>query len=395
MNEILKNELYRDTELFNLYFEYSLNEQEEVENFISDLIVKYEELKKSFESRKFKNKFARPYIKIKYKTIIDPEFVKIFLMILYCTENIKKVKVDVDNMFFLDEHTEYLVDHKKITCLSTDEREIDPFQSFVVIKIITPMEINENKMKIWNPWHGCKKISEGCKNCYVWRIDKVYGRNPEEFKPTSSLNMPTEKWKKGENKGNYKLNDDSVLCCITSDFFIENADGELRDVAWKNIKERNDILFTIITKRIDRLKKNINLLPKDWGLGYDNVRIFATVENQENANKRISVLLSQPIKYRGLCIEPMLEKINIEKYLSTGLINQVICGGESGGKDARPLNIEWIIDLQKQCKKHKILFCFKQTGSNFINENGILKTYSRNKMIKRAKEYKLNDFEIY
>ena len=24
---------------------------------------------------------------------------------------------------------------------------------------------------MWNPWHGCHKISPGCKNCYVYRQD--------------------------------------------------------------------------------------------------------------------------------------------------------------------------------------------------------------------------------
>ena len=26
---------------------------------------------------------------------------------------------------------------------------------------------------IWNPWHGCKKYSEGCLNCYMFYLDKV------------------------------------------------------------------------------------------------------------------------------------------------------------------------------------------------------------------------------
>ena len=27
----------------------------------------------------------------------------------------------------------------------------------------------------WNPWHGCTKISPGCKFCYVYRQDAMYG----------------------------------------------------------------------------------------------------------------------------------------------------------------------------------------------------------------------------
>ena len=27
----------------------------------------------------------------------------------------------------------------------------------------------------WNPWHGCTKVSPGCKFCYVYRQDEMYG----------------------------------------------------------------------------------------------------------------------------------------------------------------------------------------------------------------------------
>ena len=29
----------------------------------------------------------------------------------------------------------------------------------------------------WNPWHGCKKVSPGCKNCFVYKQDRRYGRD--------------------------------------------------------------------------------------------------------------------------------------------------------------------------------------------------------------------------
>ena len=31
-------------------------------------------------------------------------------------------------------------------------------------------------MSIWNPWHGCHKISPGCANCYVYRRDESIGK---------------------------------------------------------------------------------------------------------------------------------------------------------------------------------------------------------------------------
>lgn len=26
---------------------------------------------------------------------------------------------------------------------------------------------------IWNPWHGCRKCSEGCENCYMYFLDRM------------------------------------------------------------------------------------------------------------------------------------------------------------------------------------------------------------------------------
>lgn len=39
------------------------------------------------------------------------------------------------------------------------------------------MDLND---KIWNPWHGCHKCSEGCQNCYAYFMDKRYGRDTNE-----------------------------------------------------------------------------------------------------------------------------------------------------------------------------------------------------------------------
>ena len=30
-------------------------------------------------------------------------------------------------------------------------------------------------MIIWNPWHGCHKISEGCAHCYMYFLDGKRG----------------------------------------------------------------------------------------------------------------------------------------------------------------------------------------------------------------------------
>ena len=63
----------------------------------------------------------------------------------------------------------------------------------------------------------------------------------------------------------------------------------------------------------------------------------------------------------------MLGEIDMEKYLDTGLIEHVTCGGESGSK-ARPCDFRWIQDVRRQCIRHGVSFYFKQTGAVFVKD---------------------------
>ncbi len=214
-------------------------------------------------------------------------------------------------------------------------------------------------MPVWNPWHGCHKISPGCEHCYVYRRDDSIGKDASVVTKTNDFDLPLKKNRKGE----YKLRGDEgdVYACMTSDFFLDTAD-EWRPLIWDMIRERSDIHFHIITKRIERFTVG---LPDDWGDGWENVTVCSTCENQKMADKRIPVLLSLPIKHREIISEPMLEEIDIEKYLSTGKICHVTCGGESGN-DARPCDEKWVRELRRQCIRTGVQFYFKQTGALFI-----------------------------
>ena len=54
-----------------------------------------------------------------------------------------------------------------------------------------------------------------------------------------------------------------IRICMTSDFFLEEADG-WRDEAWEIMKIRSDVIFYLLTKRPERVEK---CLPSDWGDG--------------------------------------------------------------------------------------------------------------------------------
>ena len=48
----------------------------------------------------------------------------------------------------------------------------------------------------WNPWHGCTKYSEGCRYCYVYRQDEMFGRDSRKCRKTNDFNLPIKKVEK-------------------------------------------------------------------------------------------------------------------------------------------------------------------------------------------------------
>lgn len=215
-------------------------------------------------------------------------------------------------------------------------------------------------MPTWNPWHGCHKLSAGCRNCYVYRRDAQFDKDSSVVSKTGDFNLPVKRNRTME----YKLSGvETVYTCLTSDFFLEDAD-EWRVEAWQMIRERSDLFFLIITKRIDRFHVN---LPSDWGSGYDNVAVCCTAENQDRADYRLPIFLREPIKHKSIICEPILQPINLLPYLNQ-TIEQVVVGGESGD-NARLCSYDLVLDIRRQCLEKGISFHFKQTGANF-EKNG-------------------------
>lgn len=232
----------------------------------------------------------------------------------------------------------------------------------------------------WNPWHGCKKFSEGCLNCYVYRIDERHGKDSSIILRNKDFNLPLCRTR----KGGFKIpSGETLYTCFSSDFFLEEADA-WRKEAWKIIKYRFDLNFFIITKRILRVREN---LPPDWGEGYPNVSIACTVENQKRADERLPEYLALPLQHRFIICEPLLQNIDLSAYLSPK-INGLIAGGESGDK-GRNSNYEWFLSLRQQCIKAGVPFSFKQTGTHFIKD-GKLYTIPRRLQHTQARKADIN-----
>ncbi len=214
-------------------------------------------------------------------------------------------------------------------------------------------------MPLWNPWHGCHKLSAGCVNCYVYRTDGKHGIDSSVVVKTKSFGLPVRK----KRDGSYKIGaGEMVYTCFSSDFFVEDADG-WRGEAWEMIRSRPDLRFLMITKRIDRLQA---VVPDDWGEGYDNVTICCTMENQERADYRLPIYRAAPVKHKIIVCEPLLSAVDLSPYLGAW-VEQVIVGGESG-REARTCHYDWVLGIRRQCMEHGISFRFRQTGARLLKD---------------------------
>lgn len=218
-------------------------------------------------------------------------------------------------------------------------------------------------MAMWNPWRGCHRRSEGCKYCYIHKGDFRRGVDTDVVVKTDDFYAPIEKSKMGA----YKIKPGQVVyLCFSTDFLIEDAD-EWRDECWKMIRDRPDLHFIFLTKRIERF---MDCIPPDWNQGYDNVTVGCTVENQDRANERLSIFKELPIKHKNIICQPLLENIDLKPYLEN--VELVVVGGESD-KNARPFDYAWVLHIREQCAASETHFEFRQCGTHFIKAG---KTYT-------------------
>lgn len=213
---------------------------------------------------------------------------------------------------------------------------------------------------IWNPWHGCVKYSDGCRNCYMYALDRRRGveRPSDEIYATKQLKYPLAK----DRKGNYKIKPgERIRVNMTSDTFLEEA-GQWRNVMWDCIRQRPDVGFWLLTKRVPRIQK---CLPDDWGTGYPNVMLNMTAENQKCFEERWPIFAQVPAQAKGICCAPLLSPIDLEPALSSGQICEVSAGGENYD-NPRPSHYEWYAAMSQQCKNAGVPFYWYESGTKLV-----------------------------
>lgn len=214
----------------------------------------------------------------------------------------------------------------------------------------------------FNPWIGCTKVSDGCKHCYAEaQQDKRYGRvqwGPQGKRiRTAAANWRKPlKWDREAKAAGKRAR---VFCSSLADVFEEKPDqpeiDEWRSDLFELISSTPNLDWLLLTKRPENVRKAWH-----WELmGYPpNVWIGTSVENQEQADKRIPALLEIPAAVRFLSMEPLLGQVYIDQLPR---IDWVIVGGESG-QNARPMHPYWARYIRNQCQAVGVPFFFKQWG---------------------------------
>lgn len=222
-------------------------------------------------------------------------------------------------------------------------------------------------MAMWNPWRGCHRCSTGCKFCYIHKGDARRGVDTNLVVKTDNFYAPVAAYQRGARKGAYKIpSGESVFLCFSSDFLLPDADP-WRAECWDMIRQRSDLHFLFLTKRIERFA---SCLPADWGQGYDHVTVGCTVENQAMADQRLPIFDELPIKHKNIICQPLIGPIQLEQHLCG--VELLVVGGESH-RSARPLDYAWVLSLREQCIRAGVKFQFRQCGSNFVKDGRLYK----------------------
>lgn len=209
----------------------------------------------------------------------------------------------------------------------------------------------------WNPVRGCTKISAGCKHCYAERFaERFRGIPGHPFEQGFDLRLVPEalelplKWAKPR----------LVFVNSMADLFHDAIPDEYITRVFDVVRRAAHHQFQILSKRAERMAAYCSgkELPANAWLG-------VSVENARYKT-RIAHLRAVPARIRFLSIEPLIGPVG---ELDLRGISWVIVGGESGPR-CRPMRVEWVREIRKQCSLHGVPFFFKQWGGTRKVRNG-------------------------
>lgn len=252
----------------------------------------------------------------------------------------------------------------------------------------------------FNPWEGCTKVAPECKNCYgEVLVDKRFGRakwgrgQPRRRTSKSTWKQPL-RWNgslicsecgQPGTRGIFIEGDNCPVCGLGSVmrrprvFCLSLGDWLDEEVLIAWLADLLDVVYTtwcldwlLLTKRPqnfrDRVAQCINSTPylkrvwiEKWLEGEPPPNVWIGV----SAGADQGAALDIPARVHFLSYEPMLHGLDVnypEPFKTVQRFDWIIFGGESG-KNARPLDVDWIRQGLAFCRANHIAPFVKQLGA--------------------------------
>ena len=215
----------------------------------------------------------------------------------------------------------------------------------------------------WNPVTGCTKISAGCDHCYAARFSERFRGVPgHPFEKGFDLTLRPERlwqplaWKKPR----------MIFVNSMSDLFHKDIPHAYIAQVFETMEKADWHIYQVLTKRSSLLQKFLNAryttakAPRHiwFGVSVENAKALSRIVHLQQANATT----------RFLSIEPLIGPVGTLRLQG---IHWVIVGGESG-PGARPMQLEWVVDIRNQCLNANVAFFFKQWGGRTPTSGGRL-----------------------
>lgn len=247
----------------------------------------------------------------------------------------------------------------------------------------------------FNPWHGCQRWSEACRNCYAEvstpiRVKRSRGlelwgppaTTPRDRTSAANWNDP-RRWNRAALASGERAR---VFCASLADVFEDHPSlPAWRADLWKLVEECSALDWQLLTKRPENI---LRMVPPSWlapGAWPAHVWVGTTVETQATANARVPHLLAVPAGVRFLSMEPLLDAVDLTSIPYAGAtinaltghiagpddvtperVHWVIVGGESGA-EARPFDLRWARSIVAQCREAGAAVFVKQLGARPVD----------------------------